>query len=87
MQKLIRVVWKDTAPKNKKSVKYRGHYLSGHPKGWVIDIPGDNNIYKTHYCALNAIDSALGGEGIRGKGTKKRQGYGIQIVGRIDETA
>lgn len=87
MQKVLRVVWKDTAPKSKKPVKYRGHYVTGHPGGWITDIPGDRNIYKTHYCAQNAIDAALGGEGIRGHGTSKRQSYGIQIVGQREETA
>ena len=80
MQKVLRVVWKDTAPKSKKPVKYRGHYVTGCPGGWAVDIPGDCNIYRTHYCALNAIDKALGDAGQ--KGTAKRQAYGIQIVGQ-----
>ena len=82
MQKVLRVVWKDTAPKTKKPVKYRGQYITGCDGGWITDIPGDHNIYRTHYCALNAIDAALGGAGIRGQGTPKRQSYGIQIVGK-----
>ena len=88
MEKVLRVVWKDSNALGKKPVKYRGHYLTGCPGGWVIDIPGDRNIYRTHYCALNAIDAALGGTGQKGKGTPKRQAYGIQIVGqKDDETA
>ena len=88
MEKVLRVVWKDTGALGKKPVKYRGHYVTGCDGGWAIDIPGDHNIYRTHYCALNAIDAALGGAGIRGKGTPKRQAYGIQIVGkRSDATA
>ena len=82
----MRVIWKDSKPRNYKPVKYRNHMVHGSPKGWTTDIEGDDNIYKTHYDALNAIDNALGSHGIRGKGTKKRQSYGIQIVGKKTET-
>ena len=78
----MRVVWKDSKPRSYKPVKYRNHIINGSPKGWTTTIPGDDNLYSSHYCALNAIDAALGGEGIRGKGTKKRQEYGIQIIGK-----
>ena len=78
----MRVVWKDSKPKSYKPVKYRNHFVNGSPKGWTTTIPGDDNLYANHYSALNAIDAALGGEGIRGKGTKKRQKYGIQIIGK-----
>lgn len=82
----MRVVWKDSKPKSYKPVKYRGQMIYGSPKGWETDIPGDNNLYKSHYCALNAIDKALGGYGQ--KGCQKRQSYGIQIIGKKDgETA
>lgn len=89
MEKVLRIVWRDSsAAKSKKPVKYRGHYVTGCAGGWEVDIPGDNNIYKTHYCAQNAIDAALGGFGAKGKGTSKRQAYGIQIVGKkTNETA
>ena len=78
----MRVVWKDSKPKSYKPVKYRGHNIKGSPQGWETDIPGDNNLYKSHYCALNAIDKALGGYGQ--KGCQKRQSYGIEIIGRKD---
>lgn len=78
----MRVVWKDSRPKLHKPVKYRGCTIQGYNNGWTTDIPGDNNIYKTHYCALNAIDRALGGYGQKGSG--KRKSYGIQIVGKKD---
>lgn len=87
MEKVLRVVWKDTNPLVKKPVKYRGHFVTGCNGGWCIDIPGDRNIYRTHYCALNAIDAALGGTGQKGGASPKRQAYGIQIVGQKDETA
>lgn len=54
----------------------------GSPAGWTTNIPGDNNIYKTHYCALNAVDAYLGGSGQMG--SAKRQAYGIQIIGKKD---
>lgn len=82
----MRVVWKDSKPKSYKPVKYRGYNITGSPKGWETDVPGDRNLYKTHYCALNAIDKALGGHGQMG--SAKRKAYGIQIVGKKnDETA
>lgn len=76
----MRVVWKDSKPKLYKPVKYRNHIITGSPKGWTTDLPNDDNVYKNHYCALNAIDKALGGYGQ--KGCQKRQSYGIQIVGK-----
>lgn len=81
----MRIVWKDSKPKSYKPVKYRGQMIYGSPQGWVTDIAGDNNIYKTHYCALNAIDKALGGFGQMG--CAKRKAYGIVIVGKKDGNA
>lgn len=82
----MRIVWKDSGvSRDKKPVKYRGYYARGCAGGWVIDIPGDNNIYRTHYCALNAIDKALGGSGQMG--SAKRQAYGIQIIGKKEDPA
>lgn len=81
----MRVVWKDSKPKSYKPVKYRKHMIYGSPQGWETDLAGDNNIYKTHYCALNAIDKALGGYGR--KGSTKRQNYGIEIIGKKSDNA
>ena len=82
----MRIVWKDSKPKAHKPVKYRGHMIQGYNNGWTTDIPGDDNIYQTHYCALNAIDKALGGFGQ--KGSQKRQAYGIKVIGKKEgETA
>ena len=53
---------------------------NGRPEGWTTSLPGDNNLYATHYDALNAIDNALGGTGIRG--SAKRMKYGINIIGQ-----
>lgn len=79
----MRIVWKDSKPKSYKPVKYRGQTIYGSPQGWYTDIEGDDNLYKTHYCALNAIDKALGGYGR--KGSTKRKNYGIEIIGKKDE--
>ena len=76
----MRIVWKDSKPRTYKPVNYRGFTATGSPQGWEIDIPGDDNIYKTHYCALNAIDKHLGGYGQMG--TAKRKAYGIQVIGK-----
>lgn len=82
----MRIVWKDSKPRTYKPVKYRGHMIYGSPKGWTTNIPGDDNLYASHYCALNAIDKALGGHGQMG--SAKRKSYGIKIVGKKDgETA
>lgn len=77
----MRIVWKDSKPNARKPIKYRGFYAKGHEHGWVITVPGDENIYRTHYCALNAIDKALGGEPRVKCKDIKRQKYGIQIIG------
>lgn len=76
----MRIIWKDSSAKGHKPVKYRGYYAKGYAGGWSINVPGDNNIYRTHYCALNAIDKYLGGTGQ--KGGAKRSSYGIQIIGK-----
>lgn len=76
----MRIVWKDSNARGYKPVKYRGHYAEGSPAGWTIDVPGDENIYSSHYCALNAIDKHLGGYGQMG--TAKRKGYGIKVIGK-----
>ena len=70
----MRVVWRDSsAPSRYKTIKYRSHYITGTPKGWSTDIQGDTNLYANDYCAMNAVDAALGGLGIRGDGSAKRR--------------
>jgi len=78
---VIRIKWKDVNGKANKPIKYRNHIATGYGDGWVIDVPGDDNIYKSHYCALNAIDEHLGGYGKRVP-SEKRSSYGIQIIGK-----
>ena len=79
----MRVVWKDSNAKGHKPVKYRGYFAEGFNGGWIINISGDDNIYRTHYCALNAIDKYLGGSGQMGGA--KRSSYGIQIIGKLED--
>lgn len=83
----MRIVWKDSCkPKEYEPIKYRNKYVFGTPDGWETSIKGDNNLYKNHYCAKNAIDSYYGDFGEHG--TEKRKRYGIQIIGKKnDETA
>ena len=79
----MRIVWKDSSAKTEyKPIKYRKHIITGCKGGWTVDIPGDNNIYKNNFCAMNAIDKAYGEEGQRG--TEKRKNFGIQIIGKKD---
>jgi hypothetical protein len=80
---IMRIVWRDSKPRTYKPVKYRNHMATGSPKGWTVNLPGDNNIYASHYCALNAIDKALGGFGQMG--SAKRIKYGIKVVGKKDD--
>ena len=76
----MRVVWKDSSTKTYKPIKYRKHFLTGCNAGWITDLPGDDNIYNSHYCAQNAIDEYFGDFGQRG--TEKRKKCGIVIVGK-----
>lgn len=84
----MRIVWKDSKPRTFKPVKYRGYMINGSQKGWTTTLPDDDNLYATHYDALNAVDKALGHHGRRGKPSKKRDAYGITVIGKKDsETA
>lgn len=77
----MRIVWKDSAkPKEYEPIQYRGIYLFGTPEGWEINIKGNENLYKSHYCAKNAIDEYYGDFGEHG--TEKRKRYGVQIIGQ-----
>ena len=46
----------------------------------MTDIPGDDNLYKNHYSAQNAVDDFYGDLGQHG--VEKRKRYGIQIIGK-----
>ena len=81
----MRVIWKDSKPEEYKPVKYRKHMIYGSPEGWYTTIPGDNNLYASNFCAMNAIDQAFGDFGQ--KGTEKRINYGIKIVGQKNDSA
>lgn len=76
----MRIVWKDSTVA-RSDAKYRGYVIESYSTGWVTNIPGDNNIYKTKRCAKNAIDEALGFDGMRNKATPRRLAYGIEIIG------
>ena len=81
----MRIVWKDSKPRTYKPVKYRKHMIYGSPKGWTTDLEGDDNLYHSHYDALNAIDAALGGSGQMG--SAKRKSYGIRIIGKRSDAS
>ena len=80
----MRIVWKDSCVNEiRKPIKYRGYVASScDDGGWIIDVPDDDNIYKNHYCALNAIDKYFGSCGERG--SEKRKSYGIQVIGKYN---
>ena len=82
----MRIVWKDSfANEEHRPVKYRGYTIEsydGVTNGWITNIPNDKNIYKTHYCALNAIDKYHGTK-VGTRGSSKRKSYGVQVIGQI----
>ena len=53
-------------------------YKKGLIYRWCTNIPEDNNLYKTTYNSMNAIDERLGGTGKLGYA--KRRERGIRIV-------
>ena len=80
---MMRVVWKDSAS-IKTPVKYRGFDLEGYRNGWIVSVPGDNNIYKTNKGARNAIDKHLG---LYDENNEHpiRHKLGIEIIGKKNE--
>lgn len=77
----MRIIWRDSCiAKEYEPIKYRNIYIFGSPDGWEINIKGNDNLYKNHYCAKNAIDEYYGDFGEHGD--EKRKRYGIQIIGR-----
>lgn len=75
----MRIVWRDSVAT--KEYTYRGHVAKPFRGGWVIDLPGDNNIYYSIDCAHNAIDAALGGKTRRN--ATSRSIKGIRIIGKV----
>ena len=76
----MRIVWKDSVNNEYKPCKYRGYRIEGSYSGWYTDMPGDDNLYKTAYSAMNAIDEQLGGNGRQGYA--KRRERGVEIIGK-----
>lgn len=79
----MRIVWKDSAS-IKTAVKYRGYKLEGYRNGWITDVPGDDNIYKSNKSARNAVDDYLGLYDINNT-EPVRHKLGIQIIGKKTE--
>lgn len=74
----IKVVWKDSYKPNTKSYKHKGHTIQGYDTGWIIDVEGDTNIYKSYLAAYHAINKAVGKDADTSK---------IKIIGQRNETA
>lgn len=79
----MRIVWKDSAS-IKTAVEYRGFKLEGYRNGWITDVPGDDNIYKSNKSARNAVDDYLGLYDINNE-EPVRHKLGIQIIGKKNE--
>ena len=77
----IKVVWKDTQIYGSSEYLYRRHAIKGLWRGWITDLEGDDNVYRTRLSAMNAIDKALGGTGRMGT-PENRIKEGIQIIGK-----
>ena len=74
----MRIVWKDSTVA-RSNAKYRGYSIESYSTGWVTNIPGDNNIYKTKRCTKNAIDEALC---VKHKKLPERITHGIEVIGK-----
>lgn len=77
----MRIVWKDSTVA-RSNAKYRGYVIKSYSTGWITDVPGDDNIYKTKRCAKNAIDEMLGIEDGKYKKLPERLKHGIEIIGK-----
>lgn len=73
------MIWKDTAVA-RADFKYRGYWVEGYLNGWMINISGDTNIYKTNRCTKNVIDETLGLDDLRYKKLSKRLEYGYEVI-------
>lgn len=79
----MKVVWKDSSKRivRKAPRIYRGIEVIGLDRGWSVDLPEDNNIYRTYPCAQNAIDRILGGHGTTGTAVLRKQDIQIFVKG------
>lgn len=80
---MMRIVWKDSSSV-KTPVKYRGFDVEGFDGGWIISVPGDDNIYKSNKSARNAVDKHLGLYDINNE-EPVRHKLGIHIIGKKSE--
>ena len=82
----IKVVWKDSKHGHSLGApfKYRGVDVTKYRDGWTIGIEGDDNIYKSRFCSMNAIDQALGGTGKKGA-SNERKDHKIVILGKVTD--
>lgn len=76
----MRITWKDS--REFKTYTYRGYTISRTEKGWITDIPGDNNIYRTAETAHNGVDEIIGGK--TRKANPSRHRFGTQVIGQKD---
>lgn len=79
----IRVVWKDENGLSCPPAQYRKVTMTRYKGGWILDIPGNRNIYASQDCAKNAIDEILGGTARRHVHSRLKKG--IKIKGVRDE--
>lgn len=75
----IRVTWRDNNGKPCPPQKYRNVTMTRYNSGWILDLPGNNNIYSSLDCAKNAIDKILGGTARRHVHSRLKKG--IKILG------
>lgn len=68
----MRIVWKDSSARNLEPKQYRGYEIAEYENGWSVTLPGDDNIYKSVICAMNAIDQILGGRGVTNTAYKRK---------------
>ena len=79
MMNHIRVTWKDQNGRPCPPTAYRKVTMTRYKSGWILDMPGNKNIYASQDCAKNAIDKILGGTARRH--VESRLKKGIKIIG------
>ena len=77
----MRVIWKDSKQFQEAS-RYKGYDIRREQNGWIVGIPGDNNIYAKYEYAYNAINDYLGHKRV---GRGRFEGYTVKIIGTLTD--
>lgn len=83
----MQVIWKDSKlyEKGKRCQDtngYKTYRIHKESNGWVVNIPGDDNIYARYDHACNVVNDYLGHKRV---GRGRFEGYKIKIIGKRTE--